>query len=76
MHWIYRFADLGGYFRGLQCLAKKPPPSLPSLAPGAFGMMGTAFEELGRGGPAGLSHFFISLVSSFSCFSSPFPRPR
>lgn len=50
---------------------RNPLPSF-SLVMGAFGAMGTAFEELGRG-PACMSRFFFSLVSSFSCFSSPFP---
>lgn len=35
-------------------------PSLPSLCPvGAFGMMGTAFEELGRGACLPLLLFFF-----------------
>lgn len=69
---------LGGYFRGLKCLVKKSPPSLSSLAIGAFGMTGTAFEELGRRGlPAGRP---APLLDSFSflilLFLFPIPGPR
>lgn len=53
-------------------------PSLPSVAIGAFGMTGTAFEELGRRGlPAGLPvpllYFFSFLIL---LFLFPIPAPR